>query len=236
MMTVENWKTKVLAYNEQLNEQLKNNDAVKNLYYGFEVFDGRLIENPEILFVGINPGKGNGKRHYEIKFESNQISYLDVFDECYLEDYDKGYALAEFSINVLKKVGVEDVTSYFQNKCVKTNLKHIVTGTEPDIKKTLQILGSKYYGDYYNMSNELCMDLIKTLNPKLVIFEGKSVYDCIIDDCYGVKKTWNTDGDFGHYFDAELNCHYLGYKRNGIGGIDTSEDVISNKIKEFNLI
>ncbi len=234
-MNIQDWKTKVIAYNEQLNQQLKNNEAVKNLYYGFEVIDGKIIENPEILFVGINPGKGGGNPHYEVIFESEQVSYLDVFDEGYLEDYEKGYALAEFSIGVLKKIGIKDIISYFQNKCVKTNLKHIITGTEPDIKKTLQILGSESYGDYYNMSNELCMDLIKTLKPKLVIFEGKSVYDCIITDCYEQIKTWNYNDDYGYYFDAELNCHYLGYKRNAFGGVDTKEDVIAEKILDLNL-
>ena len=59
-MTINQWKEQVLNYNNALNKELKQHKIAQTLYYGFEVIDGKIINNPEILFVGINPGKGNG--------------------------------------------------------------------------------------------------------------------------------------------------------------------------------
>jgi hypothetical protein len=79
------WKKEVKNYNSNFNQLLESNSNFKDLYYGFEVIDGKIIDNPSILFIGINPGKGNGKYGKDI-LETNQVSYLDIFDENYKDD------------------------------------------------------------------------------------------------------------------------------------------------------
>lgn len=230
-MNIKDWKTKVLAYNEQLNEQLKNNENAKDQYYGFEVIDGKIIENPEILFVGINPGKGNGEPHYEVKFESERCSYIDPFDEGYT------YPLAEFSICILRKLGLEDddkIIEYLETKCVKTNLYHIITKGTKDIKPVLDTINSDRA--YRDKCNEFCIDLIKAIKPKIIIFEGKGVYNSIVEGCCEAYSTWNNTGNLAYFKIEDLNTHCIGYKRNNIGGFEIKPELVAEKIKELNLI
>lgn len=215
-MNIQDWKTKVIAYNEQLNEQLKNNKDAKDQYYGFEVIDGKIIENPEILFIGINPGIGNGKRHYAVKFDSERISYLDKYNKDYRVDYPKTYHLAEKTIKIFKLMEMdwsdEKIIDLLENKAVKTNFYHIATDNGNEINKTVNHIKNGFHHSYFNKSAEFTMELIEIIKPKLVILEGKKVFDNIIVQCCGQNNLWRTD-KFGDYFDKKLNTHFIGYDR-----------------------
>jgi len=104
MNTINEWENTVKQYNIELGNRLKTNPLKRDLHYGFEVFDGKIIDNPQIMFIGINPGRGNGEYGRDT-FETEQISYLDIFDENYRQDYPKTYHLAEKTINFFRLVG-----------------------------------------------------------------------------------------------------------------------------------
>lgn len=208
------WKKDVLEYNNCLKSELLKSVEDKNIFYGFEAIDGKIVENPTILFMGINPGRGGNKNEdniHEIKIESDEFSYLDVF----WEDEDKyKYDLAEETIKVLNLVGFNNdkIKSFLKNECMKTNFFNIVTTNQNDIKKTFT--NSNYsYKDYYNKSAEFSIKLIKITKPKIVILEGLSVYNDIIEQCYGLKNTWQKDKFIGYYFSENENIHFVGYSR-----------------------
>ena len=223
------WQNCSLNYLESINKILMLNPDSQEKYYGFEVIDGKLIENPEILFIGINPGSGNGEKHFDIKFSTERISYLDV----YSEDYK--YTLAKETISVFKLMGFTDdqIIDKFTNKCVKTNLYNIITRTQEEIKTSFENTEISF-NSFYEKSTFFCVKLIKLLKPKIVIFEGKSVYDIIIQDCFEVFATWNKETNMGHFYSENDNIHYTGYSRT-FSNINSKEN-FAKKLKEIYLI
>lgn len=236
MNTITTWEKEVFEFNTKINNKLQHDEKAESLYYGFDVIDGKIIENPDILFVGINPGQGNGERHYEVKMESNRMSYLDVFNEDYREDYKKGYSLAEFAIDIVRNLEVkeDEVPNYLSEKCVKTNLYHIVTDGTSEMNSVFKNIDS--FNDYYNKSNYFCIELIKTIKPKIVIFEGVSAYNPIIQDCCEAKNTWNEKGNLAYFKIEDLNAHCIGYKRNNRAGTEIDAKSVADKIKSLNVL
>lgn len=209
-MTIEEWSSNINEYLESINVELLQNENAKKLYYGFEVFDGTLKINPKILFVGINPGKGDGTQHYQIKFSSNEISYLHRFDD---DKYP--YPLADTTIGIFRQIGFSDeqIKQVLKKDCVKTNLYHIITQEEKDIKNCLNLLGKNKSDAFWKKSCNFCKDLIETIKPNVVIFEGKGVYNSYIEEFASVKGTWSKEFDFGYYQSPKTNVHFLGYSR-----------------------
>lgn len=58
------------------------------------------------------------------------LSYLDYFDDYYR------YDLARETISIFNKVGLKEneIINLLLNKCIKTNLFHIITRKDSDIK------------------------------------------------------------------------------------------------------
>lgn len=230
-MTLNQWKNDVTNYNTSLNNKLQSHNTAKNLYYGFEVIDGKLIENPEILFIGINPGCGNGKHHYSVKLESDRISYLDVFNKDYREDYPNTYHLAEKMIRFFKLMEWPDeqIIDLLANKAVKTNFYHIATDNKTDINTTLNVLDKDLKHSYFKQSAAFTMQLIAIIKPKLVILEGKAVFDAIIVECCEQHNLWN-ENKFGAYFDKKLNTQFIGFDRTFS---NSNREQFVNKLKEL---
>lgn len=213
-MSIEEWKKDVFKYNSSLNQKLQSNIKAKKIYYGFDIVDGKLFENPEILFIGINPGRGKEKRHYSVKLETDYLSYLDVYDKNYRGDYPNTYHLAEKIIKFFRLMNWsnERIIDLLANKAVKTNFYHIATDNKYDINKTLNLVDKDLRHTYFKNSAHFTMSLIDILKPKLVILEGKTVFDAIIVECCGQRNLWN-ENKFGVYFDAKLNTQFIGFDR-----------------------
>lgn len=227
MEKIEDWENEIYTYLELTNNELKSNDECKNIYYGFDVIDGQIFMNPKFLFIGINPGYGNQEKHFEVKLKSERISYLDYFDNDY------NYPLARETVNIFRSVGYNDneIIDLLSNDCVKTNLFHIITKKDTDIKACLNKSNKTNYNEYWRKSVFNCILLLKTIKPKIVIFEGKQVYNSIIEECYEIKNTWIKDLDYGYYFSESENIHFIGYKRLFSNIINKEE--IAKKIKEI---
>ena len=219
MKDILQWKEEVEKYNAALSTILDEKSNHKDLYYGFEVIDGKLIENPEILFIGINPGRGNEERDRNV-FATDNISYLDKYDDAYRVDYPKRYHLAEKTIKFFELAGWNDakIKEVFSVKVVKTNFYHLATLNRTDLEKVLQDVNRSK--EYFSKSAEFSIKLINILKPKVIILEGKTVFDFIVEECYE-EKVWN-DKDFGYFFDQPNQSHILGYNRN-----------ISNENREY---
>lgn len=210
MKDIIEWKKEVKNFNLSLIKLLENKSNFKDLYYGFEVIDGKLIDKPKILFIGINPGRGNGNYGKDI-FETNQVSYLDVFDENYKDDYPNRYHLAERTIKFFKLLGWSDskIKETFSKEVVKTNFYHLVTENITDLTKVINDIN--YKDDYFKKSAEFSIKLINILQPSVIILEGKLVFQNIVKQCYE-KNAWNDKG-YGYHFDKKNNSHILGYSR-----------------------
>ncbi|WP_419211123.1 hypothetical protein ACNR9Q_10250 [Maribacter sp. X9] len=58
----------------------------------------------------------------------------------------------------------------------------------------------------------MTISLIKILKPKLVLLEGKKVFDDILGECYERYDLWN-ENKFAYHYDGEISSHFLAYDR-----------------------
>ena len=228
-MTIEQWKDEVKNYLTELKEIISKNPALKELCYGYSVIDGRINQNPEILFIGINAGKGDGQRKDSINIETDHNSYIDPLIPEFYEDYESPYKLAESSIELLKKVGFteEEIIDKLQNNFVNTNQYYVDTKIADDIASF-----RNHIPTFFHQSCYITIELIRILQPKIIIFEGKSSYDNIVEVCIDAKNTWNKTEEIGQYFFEESNSLILGYGRNRFGNISYNQENLASLIKE----
>jgi len=229
MKTINQWKTEVKNYNLELNKILKENQELKNLFYGFEVIDGELINNPQILFIGINPGAGDINNIERDIFETERISYLDIFNDDYRIDYPNTYHLAEKTIKFFRLAGWNDekIKEVFLNS-TKSNFYHIATENVDDLNKLFRISGIKE--EYFKKSAEFTVDLVKILKPKIVILEGKSVYDNLLGEWFPNKKDW-VENQFTYVKDENMNTMLLAYNRRNF--TNENRESFVKKLKEL---
>lgn len=216
------WKGQIIKYLYQLNNELIASEHIKKLYYGFEVIDGKLKVNPQILFIGINPGYGDETRHYTVKFDSERISYLDYFDNEY------NYPLARETVKIFRLMNLSDdeIQEFLKKKCVKTNLYHISTYSKSELNNI-----KRFKPDFYHNSISFCLSLFKLIKPKVVIFEGKSIYNEIVRDIYEIKNSWDNINKIGLHFSKEDNIHFLGYERNRSNILN--KEIIAKELKQI---
>ncbi|PHQ27798.1 hypothetical protein CJ305_18250 [Leeuwenhoekiella nanhaiensis] len=55
------------------------------MYHGFDIIVSRLLSKANVIYVGINPVKGNGSSFQSVIIERKGTSYLDVLNEQYLK-------------------------------------------------------------------------------------------------------------------------------------------------------
>lgn len=175
------WEQNVLENLQNLKTKIDQNEQAKKLYGGFYIWDSKFIENPEIMFIGINPGNGNLNNNGSITIKpEEQMSFLEYLDP---DDPNIGYTLARETIDVFKKsdYSLTQIVELFNNKSIKTNFQYLITTNESHIKKCLNLIDNQEYKNYWLQSYNWTGDLINIMKPKVIICEGKGVFDIIKD-------------------------------------------------------
>ena len=187
-----------------LKNTIGNNDEITNLLLGWKIFYSPVIINPKILFIGINPGRGNEESDKNL-IETDQISYLDIYNDDYRDDYPNTYHLAEKTIKFFRLInwGDEKIKSVFEKKVLKTNFFNLATENINDLKTVINDI--EFWDEYFKKSAYFSVQLINLLKPKVVILEGKTVFNNIVEQCYQ-KKVWSVN-DFGYLYDDINNTH-----------------------------
>lgn len=208
---------RLLKWKEEIYELNKNtfyNSVVKECL-GFYSIDGKIIDNPELLILGYNPGNpGNKSTEKVTKFETFEnlekdynISYL----ECLKEDY--RYHLAEKTTNIFRKAGLADeiIEALYTHKTVKTNLYHLISKDSNALPALFQT--RQEWKSYRDKMHHFMYELIILLNPKLVLIEGITTWQKFIINTYDTwNRTWNERNHFGYYFKDDIE--FVGYNRN----------------------
>ena len=191
-LTYQNWINDIKSNLSNLKIQIDNTEIAKSLYGGFYVWDSKYIENPEIMFIGINPGNGNPNNSGKIVTEpAEQVSYISD----YLDDKYKNYALARETINSFEMAdfSTDEIRILFNEKSIKTNFHYLITTNQNDIKKCFDQLESYTFKDFWKQSYKWTGQLIELTNPKVIICEGKSVFDTIKDYDNVLELEWKND-------------------------------------------
>lgn len=183
---------------KKLNELYKTDVEIQALYRGTSLWYSPIVENPEVMFLGINPGAGfyNNNNHQLCHFfEPLKImEYTDPKQDYQLK-WEWMYVFGEKGLNRL------DVLS----KSVKTNFCYLATEDEAALKKLFTQIRGKLNIAPYEIFGNWTRQIIQQINPKLLICEGKDALEFL--------KAWSFKNEYKD--EAPVN----GLKKGTIGNI-----------------
>jgi hypothetical protein len=207
-LTCQNWTADIKVNLSRLKIKIDNNEVAKSLYGGFYIWDSKFIENPKIMFVGINPGDGNPNNSGQVITEpEHQISYVE-----FLDGENPTYRLAIETINSFEMAGysIPEIRELLNEKSIKTNFYYLITKNQNDIKKCINQLEDYSFNEFWQQSYKWTGQLIELTNPEVIICEGKSVFDTIKD--YDDVEEYEWKNDCG-YFTRPNGQVIIGYNR-----------------------
>jgi len=225
-LNLKNWTTDISNKLAALKIKINSNEIAKSLYGGFYVWDSKFIENPEIMFIGINPGNGNPNNSGKIVTEpENQISYLEFMD-----GENPNYRLAKETIKAFELAGysIPEIRKILNEKSIKTNFYYLITKNQTDISKCINQLQNYSFNDFWQQSYKWTGQLIELTEPKVIICEGKSVFDTVKDYDDIVESNWKHDCGYVKRPNGQI---ILGYNR-VFSNIKNKEE-FSKLIKQF---
>jgi len=166
---------------KKLNELYKTDAEIQALYRGTSLWYSPIVENPEVMFLGINPGAGfyNNNNHQLCHFfEPLKIMEYTEPKQDYQLKWEWMYVFGEKGLNRL------DVLS----KSVKTNFCYLATENEAALKKLFTQIRGKLNIAPYEIFGNWTRQVIQQINPKLLICEGKDALEFL--------KTWSFKNEY----------------------------------------
>ena len=224
-----NWKKDIAEKLAFLKIKIDQNDIAKSLYGGFYVWDSKFIANPEIMFIGINPGNGNPNNSGKVITEpEEQISYME-----FLDGENDSYTLAKETIKSFEMAGfsIQEIRELLNEKSIKTNFYYLITKNQNEISKCINQLEGYDFKEYWKQSYEWTGQLIELTNPKVIICEGKSVFDIIKDYDDILESNWKNDCGYLIRPNGQI---IIGYNRifSNIKNKEELSELIKNYVKK----
>tara|TARA_B100001146_G_scaffold222262_1_gene234332 strand:- start:821 stop:1474 length:654 start_codon:yes stop_codon:yes gene_type:complete len=204
-------KKEVEIYHSEFQSDLQTKSKTDKYFKGIQILFSPLTIKPKIMFIGINPGAGYFNSNNKLV---KRLSPLKKMEYSYGE-----YRLAKQTRKLFERA---DLTKEDLKNAVKSNCFFFATKNEKELRQFLSHLKPT---KVYNKSKKWIDDLVRIVQPKLIICEGKSAFDRFVKnkDC---EISIENDVFFTDWNDIKI----VGYKRNfsNILGIDN----VAKKIKE----
>ena len=172
--TIENLITEAREIDSKLTSLYKTDPEIQALYRGTSLWYSPIVENPEVMFLGINPGAGfynNNNNQLCHFFEPLKImEYTDPKQDYQLK-WEWMYVFGEKGLNRL------DVLS----KSVKTNFCYLATEDETALKKLFTQIRGKLNIAPYEVFGNWTRQVVQQIHPKLLICEGNRALEFLRD-------------------------------------------------------
>lgn len=217
-------KPEIKLFHSEVMEKLNTNEEVKKLYCGWKVWFSPIIDEPEILFIGINPGQGEGG---DLTLEPDgELQYI----------YDKSnWPLKNDTLEVFKEL--EDIVDL--GNCIKTNYYYLATkdsstdNFEPLTKFLGREKGNNGLGDrFFKNSKKWTRQILNIIKPKLIICEGKQAFNLVTEYALEIKMETNGDDVYTTY-NKTLGTNILGYNREWKRAGIKNKSLLKEKIREL---
>ncbi|MBD5399423.1 MAG: hypothetical protein HDR57_02140 [Treponema sp.] len=163
----------VKEFADRLIQKAEEDEELGKLYKGTQIFFSPVKKNPQILFLGINPGSGyfNNVHKPVYKFEpQEQMEY--VSEEFNLSDdwkYVFGHSWYKDNPNSLRRPDI------LENAC-KINCFFFATNNSKDLKKLIKLSGKYFGNELVEKSKDWTRRIVRLLEPKIIICEGKQAF------------------------------------------------------------
>ena len=169
------------SIDSKLTSLYESDPEIQALYRGTSLWYSPIVENPEVMFLGINPGAGfynNNNNQLCHFFEPLKImEYTDPKQDYQLK-WEWMYVFGEKGLNRL------DVLA----KSVKTNFCYLATEDEAALKKLFTQIRGKLNIAPYEVFGNWTRQVVQQIHPKLLICEGKDALEFL--------KTWSFKNEY----------------------------------------
>ena len=207
-----------------ITKRISDSPRFQSLYSGWKVWFSSIIDKPHILFLGINPGPGEGG---VIDFEPDgQLQYI--------YDQSSNWHLKNDTIEIINHPRVGEKVDL--DNCVKTNYYYLGTNNfDAKFYELIAFLGrqkdNEGLGDLFLRKSKLwTQQLILTMKPRLIICEGAEAFKLLTK--YALEEEVNeTKSDVITYRSKKLGINVIGYSRKWkTAGIKNKELLIEHLI------
>ena len=182
----------------KLNELYKTDSEIRALYRGTSLWYSSIVENPEVMFLGINPGAGfynNNNQTLCHFFETLKImEYVDE-SQSYQLKWEWHYVFGERGLNRMDLL----------EKSVKTNFCYLATEDEKKLERLFTQIRGKLDIAPYEVFGNWTRQVVQEINPKLLICEGAKALE------------WMARWSFKDEYKSELKNDYM--EKGRIGNI-----------------
>ena len=148
----------------------------------------------------------------------------------FLDGENPNYRLAIETIKAFELAGysISEIRELLNEKSIKTNFYYIITKNKNDISKCLNQLENYSFNDFWQKSYDWTGQLIEITKPKVIICEGKSVFDTVKKYDEIIESDWKNDCGYVKRSDGQI---ILGYSR--IFSNIRNKEKLSQLIKRF---
>lgn len=156
----------IKEFYRQIKITLSPDKSYNDEYLGYRIFFGNFLINPNVLFIGFNPGNG--------MIEVEDTLYKEIVFEYYADSY----ALANSAKSVFDAIGKRDWIDDIEGKGLSTKINYyfLITKNMATFYNVLSLLPENLRNELYNNSKRWTIELIELMNPKYIICEGVAVY------------------------------------------------------------
>jgi len=165
----------------------EKDEEIRKLYRGTSLWFSSIVENPDVMFLGINPGSGffnnNNKTLCHFYEPLKIMEYVDN-SQSYQLKWEWNYIFGEKGLNRL------DVLA----NSVKTNFCYLATEDKAALKKLFTQIRGKLGIAPYEVFGNWTRQVVQQINPKLLICEGKESL-CFLKD-WSFKNEYIEDSSF----------------------------------------
>jgi len=183
----------------------ETDNRINEIYKGTMILYSNLIDNPDFMFIGINPGAGyyNETNNIEKRIDFRPINEFEYVTS---EGENWDYSLAKETRDVFKK------SKYYNkfSRSVKTNVIFTSTHNIVDYEKLYSLLIEEYEINMYQYAKKWIIELIGMVKPKVIICEGAKAFN-FLSEWYSIQFSWVNNIAKGTLVDG---ITFIAYKRN----------------------
>ena len=162
------------SIDSKLTALYEKDEEIRTLFRGTSLWYSPIVENPDVMFLGINPGAGfynNNNNQLCHFFEPLKVmEYVDD-SQSYQLKWEWSYVFGEKGLNRL------DILA----NSVKTNFCYLATEDEAALKKLFTQIRGKLDIAPYEVFGNWTRQVVQQIHPKLLICEGKDALEFLKD-------------------------------------------------------
>jgi len=195
--------------------ECQKNEKIKALYKGCQIFFSPFKKNPDVLFIGINPGPGYAN--------ANNGKIVENFEP--LEKYGIN-VLSEEVLICFREAGKGNI---FDN-AVATNGRFFATDGSEALKSFIANLPENLREKVKTMSAKWIRSLIEIIEPRMIMCLGNESFDFLRDNVYP-KEVVIIENKNPPLEGKISNIPILGCKRRQ--STIVNKDAVIEKIREY---